>query len=38
MKGCIVFVLFIILLFFGPIGWFFAVILGIVLLTSNKKK
>jgi len=38
MKGCIVAILFIVLLFFGPVGWVCAAVLGIILLTSGKKK
>lgn len=38
MKGCIVAILFIVLLFFGPVGWIAAAVLGIILLTSGNKK
>lgn len=38
MKGCLVGILFIILLFFGPIGWVCAAVLGIILLTFLSKK
>lgn len=37
MKGCIIFVLFVILLFCGPLGWIGAAVLGILLLTKGKK-
>lgn len=38
MKGCLITVLFIVLLFFGPVGWFCATVLGIIALVSSGKK
>jgi hypothetical protein len=38
MKGCLIAILFIILLFFGPAGWICAAVLGIILLASSDKK
>lgn len=40
MNGCInlfLFVLFIVLLFFGPVGWIIAVALLIIMLQNSKK-
>lgn len=37
MKGCLIMILFIILLFCGPIGWICAAVLGIVLLVKSVK-
>ena len=37
MSGCLIFILFVVLLCFGPVGWICAAVLGIILLTQNKK-
>ena len=40
MNGCInvfLLVLFIVLLFFGPVGWIIAVVLLIIMLQNSKK-
>jgi hypothetical protein len=35
MKGCLVTVLFIVLMLSGPIGWIIAIALGIIILTKK---
>ena len=35
MKGCLIVILFIVLLFLGPIGWTAAAVLGIILLVRK---
>ena len=37
MKGCFTFILFVILLFLGPVGILCAAILGILLMTRKNK-
>lgn len=37
MKGCLIAILFIVLLFLGPTGWVCAAVLGIILLMLSKK-
>ncbi|MFV0364350.1 MAG: hypothetical protein ACK5LL_14875 [Suipraeoptans sp.] len=38
MKGCLLVLMFIALLFFGPVGWVIALVLGITLVASSDKK
>ena len=37
MSGCLIFILFVALLCFGPVGWICAAVVVIILLTQNKK-
>ena len=37
MSGCLILILFVVLLCFGPDGWICAAVWGIILLTQNKK-
>lgn len=37
MKGCVIAILFIVLLFFGTAGWICATVAGIILLASSSK-